>query len=130
MGRIHQVIRYLLDTQIVLWAVEDSPRLPRRSRRILADGPRCYVSIASIWEMSINEGIGKLNVPADLLDRIASVGATILPITVGHARAVRDLPRHHNDPFDRMIVAQARMEGLALISVDREIARYDVDLIR
>ena len=122
-------MRLLLDTHIVLWAMADDARLPRALRDAVAGAEALFISAATVWEVAIKSGLGKLDVPADLFDRAQAAGAQPLPITWAHARAVANLPPHHADPFDRLLIAQARAEGLTLVSVDRQFGAYDVALL-
>jgi PIN domain nuclease of toxin-antitoxin system len=127
-------VRLLLDTHIVLWLLAGSPRILPDLYDMLAD-PRhtVFVSVVSAWEMAIKVGLGKLVVPLDL-DRwlpgeIAAAGMTVLPIQLEHVVNVEQLPRHHTDPFDRLLIAQARVDGLSLVSADHVFSQYDVKLI-
>lgn len=122
-------MRLLLDTHIVLWAMADDARLPRALRDAIAGAEALFISAATVWEVAIKASLGKLDVPADLFDRALAAGAQPLPISWTHARAVADLPPHHADPFDRLLIAQARAEGLTLTSVDRQFGAYDVALL-
>lgn len=122
-------MRLLLDTHIVLWAMADDARLSRALRDAIAGAEALFISAATAWEVAIKASLGKLDVPADLFDRALSAGAQPLPISWTHARAVAELPPHHADPFDRLLIAQARTEGLALVSVDRQFGAYDVALL-
>ncbi|QRZ14415.1 type II toxin-antitoxin system VapC family toxin (plasmid) [Paracoccus methylovorus] len=122
-------MRLLLDTHIVLWAMLDDARLPAGLRETIAQSETLCISAATVWEVAIKSGLGKLAVPADLFIRAASAGAQSLPITWEHAQAGQDLPLHHADPFDRLLIAQAKCEGLTLVSVDRRFREYEVDLI-
>ena len=122
-------MRLLLDTHIVLWAMADDARLPAGLRDAITQAESLFISAATVWEVAIKSSLGKLDVPPDLFDRALAAGAQPLPITWTHARAVSDLPPHHADPFDRLLIAQARAEGLALISVDRRFRAYDVALL-
>ncbi len=129
MGRIYKVSRlYLVDTSIVLWAWHAPERLSREQRTLLSGEAEFNVSIATIWEISIKAAIGKLETVANVADALISTGYLILPIKPGHAEAVRHLPLHHHDPFDRMLIAQARSEGLTIITADKQFSRYDVEL--
>lgn len=110
--------RYLVDTHVLLWAFADDPRLSRRHRDILGSDAEVLVSVASIWEMSIKISLGKLEAFGDIPGTIERAGYRTPPILARHAEAVRDLPWHHRDPFDRILVAQARHEGLRLLTVD------------
>lgn len=107
----------------------DDPRLPAGLRETIAQSETLCISAATVWEVAIKSGLGKLAVPADLFTRAASAGAQPLPITWEHAQAVQGLPLHHADPFDRLLIAQAKCEGLALVLVDRKFREYEVDLI-
>lgn len=122
-------MRLLLDTHILLWAMLDDPRLTAGLRDKIAGAGAIFVSAATVWEVSIKAGLGKLDVPVDLFDRALASGAQPLPITWTHARVVQGLPPHHSDPFDRLLIAQARCEELTLVSVDAKFSRYEVALI-
>jgi PIN domain nuclease of toxin-antitoxin system len=122
-------VRLLLDTHVVLWWSERSRRLREETRRRIAEADEVFVSAASAWEVSVKVALGKLEVPGPLMEVVASSGFVPLPITFAHAEAVRTLPRLHADPFDRMLVAQAVVEGLALVSRDRALASYPIQLI-
>jgi PIN domain nuclease of toxin-antitoxin system len=115
----------LLDTSIVLWIIEDSPRLPAKARTYIQEANAVFVSAVSIWEISIKASVRKINLDVDLVvSGMAAAGFQSLVINADHARAVRNLPFHHYDPFDRMLVAQALIEPLRLITSDRLLARY------
>lgn len=125
-------MKLLLDTNILIWAVANSSALPSTARKALTD-PRSelYVSTASVWEIAIKVSLGKLTFP---VMRMASVledsGCIVLPIGVDHAVGAAALPKHHSDPFDRMLIAQAQKEGLILLTADSIIPRYDVPVYR
>ncbi|MCY4335879.1 MAG: type II toxin-antitoxin system VapC family toxin [Litoreibacter sp.] len=122
-------MRLLLDTHILLWAVLDDPRLTKVQSAAVADG-ELYLSAASVWEIGIKRSIGKLDVPEEIFDIAVDAGCRPLPISWAHAQAASLLPLHHTDPFDRMLIAQARHEGLSLVSADTKMQAYDVDLVR
>ena len=122
-------MRLLLDTHILLWAMLDDPRLGTGLRMKIAGAEAILVSAASVWEVSVKSGLGKLNVPADLFDRALAAGARSLPITWAHTRAAQGLPPHHADPFDRLLIAQAQCEGLTLVSRDAKFTAYGIELI-
>jgi PIN domain nuclease of toxin-antitoxin system len=125
------VTNLLLDTHILLWWLGDDERLPERLRAAVADGDNeVFVSSASAWEISIKAAQGKLTVPEGLYEELEQQGFTELPITVDDGLAAGALPRHHDDPFDRMLIAQATRRGLHLLSVDRRFSDYDVRLLR
>lgn len=123
---------YLLDTHALVWWLADDTRLPPASREVMANPMnRVFVSSATIWEAGIKRALGKLHLATDVpLAEIADEeGFDSLPITHDHAAAAADLPPHHRDPFDRMLVAQAVHENLVLLSGDAQLARYDVPVI-
>lgn len=125
----------LLDTQALLWWLLADPRLDRHARAAIAQPRnRVYVSAASAWEIAIKAAVGKLQVPtpaaAWLPAELASNRFTPLPIQVHHALGVETLPRHHTDPFDRILIAQAVAEGLTIVTGDTQFARYGLPLMR
>ena len=123
-------MRCLLDTQVMLWWLLDDPRLGAESRQLLATKP-CLVSVASIWEVAIKHRIGKLEVsPIVFRDQSIAAGADLLPVLDSHVIETAQLPMLHQDPFDRLLIAQARVEGLMAVSSDRQWVGYDVSLHR
>ncbi|MEP3333625.1 type II toxin-antitoxin system VapC family toxin [Sedimentitalea sp.] len=122
-------MRLLLDTHVLLWAVLNDPRLTGAQAQAISDG-ELYLSAASVWEIGIKRAIGKLDVPDALLNIAVDAGCRPLPISWTHAEEAAGLPLHHTDPFDRMLIAQARCEGLHLASSDSKLSAYDVDLVR
>ena len=120
----------LADTHTLLWWLSDDPRLSARARDLIAAGevPVRY-SAASIWEAEIKAASGKLVVPDNLIDALDADRFSELPIRARHARAASRLPPLHRDPFDRMIVAQARLEGLVVITADAKIADYGEEVL-
>ena len=123
-------MRCLLDTQVMLWWLLDDPRLGAKSRELLASKP-CLVSVASIWEVAIKHRIGKLEVsPIVFRDQSIAAGADLLPVLDSHVIETAQLPLLHQDPFDRLLIAQARVEGLMAVSSDRQWVGYDVSLHR
>ena len=115
---------YLLDTHVLLWWLNGDERLSPERERILS-AHRCLVSSASIWEVAIKHRLGKLPLPPEVLIHIArDAGFESLPITSEHAAATSALPPHHQDPFDRLLLAQARLEQLSLITADAHLLRY------
>ncbi len=116
--------RILLDTHLLLWAVADPRKLPPGARSRI-DAAEVYVSAVSIWEVSIKAALGKLSAdPAELLAEIEPAGFILLPVSGEHAAAVARLPAVHTDPFDRMLVAQAKTEPLLLLTNDSILAGY------
>jgi PIN domain nuclease of toxin-antitoxin system len=123
------VSRLLVDTHALLWWLADDPSLSPAARDAIADPTNePLVSAASVWEIAIKRSLGKLTAPDDLPDRVADEGFSWLPITAQHAWGVRDLPIHHSDPFDRILVAQAVTERLPVVTTDARFAEYGVDV--
>jgi len=127
-------MRVLLDTHAFLWWTADDPRLSRKARRIMADGRNeLYLSAASGWEMAIKARLGRLQVGEDLeqfvREQMALNGIDGLPVYMNHALHAYVLPDHHGDPFDRLLVAQALVEGLPILTGDPQIARYAVETV-
>jgi PIN domain nuclease of toxin-antitoxin system len=117
----------LVDTHALLWWLTDDAALSPAARDAIADPVNePFVSSASIWEIAIKRSLGKLTAPDDLPDRIADEGFPWLPISANHAWQVRELPLHHRDPFDRILVAQALIERLPIITADPHFGRYGV----
>jgi PIN domain nuclease of toxin-antitoxin system len=122
-------MRLLIDTHVFLWAMGGDKKLPKRAEATMLSADVVFVSAASIWEISIKSGLGKLDVDVnELVARMEEAGFRGLPITSAHAAAVRDLPDIHRDPFDRLLVAQAITEPLRLLSDDDNVAKY-TDLV-
>lgn len=118
-------MRLLLDTHIYLWAVAGSRELKAPVRRLLQSADSIHVSSASIWEIAIKSRLGKLRAdPARLAQAITEMGFEELPVSCKHAAAVADLADHHQDPFDRLLVAQALMEPLRLLTADATLRAY------
>ena len=123
-------MRLLLDTQVMLWWLLDDPRLGMQTRALLAVSP-CLLSVASIWEGAIKHRLGKLDVtPAVFRDQSLASGAVLLPVLDVHVIETAQLPLVHHDPFDRLLIAQARVEGLMAVSSDGHWPGYDVSLHR
>ena len=123
----------LLDTHVALWAITDSPRLTPQARELISS-PRSsiWISAATIWEITMKHGLGRGDMPVsgrDALRYFQDAGYRLLPIEPEHAAAVADLASHHQDPFDRMLVAQALTEPMRLITHDPLVARYSDTII-
>jgi PIN domain nuclease of toxin-antitoxin system len=123
-------VNLLLDTHTFIWWAAVDPRLPETARESIANpSNRVVVSAVSVWEISIKKAIGKLSFRHDVLNALARTGFESLDITPHHAHRAGSLPLHHADPFDRMLVAQAQIEGLVLVSQDRQLQPYGVPLL-
>ena len=122
-------MRLLLDTHVLLWWLADDPALTRQARRLIANEPEVFASAASAWEIAIKRALGKLEAPEDLPAALDAGGIRRLPITFEHAAVAGALPRHHDDPFDRMLAAQAQYEGLTLLTSDPRISSYAVAVL-
>lgn len=128
-------MKLLLDTRALLWFLVDDNRLASTTRALLADPTNeIFVSAASAWEIAIKVSLGKLTLPSDIATwlpaQLTASRLTPLAITVAHAAAVEHLPPHHSDPFDRLLIAQARAENLSVVTSDSHFERYDVRVVR
>jgi PIN domain nuclease of toxin-antitoxin system len=120
-------VRLLLDTHVLLWWLADDPQLGERGRELIATPEHVvFYSAASIWEIRIKAALGKLELPDTFADALSAQAFESLSVTSAHAHALRDLPMHHRDPFDRMLVCQARLENLTLVTHDAALTAYDV----
>lgn len=124
----------MLDTHVFLWWITDDPRLTVRARSVIGEGKNIiFFSAASAWEIAIKARLGKLKVPGDLrafiAEQLALNNITPLPVRLSHALYVYVLPDYHRDPFDRLLVAQAQIENLLLLTSDLQIAKYAVEII-
>lgn len=122
-------MRLLLDTHVLLWML-GGQRLSREARAAIADPSNdVLLSAASVWEISIKADLGRLALPKSWLQEVERQSIQSLPVTAQHALAVAILPPLHRDPFDRMLVAQARHEGLLLVTRDAQMRQYEVDVL-
>jgi PIN domain nuclease of toxin-antitoxin system len=122
-------VRLLLDTQAFLWWRANDRRLPKAARAAIAGAAVVFVSAATAWEAAIKSALGRLVYPGTIEAGVESSGFEKLAISFAHAEHAARLPAHHQDPFDRMLVAQAQVEELTLVTNDRHIARYEVALL-
>jgi PIN domain nuclease of toxin-antitoxin system len=123
-------MRCLLDTHAFLWWVSDDPNLGSAARGLIGDAEvEVFVSAATIWEIAIKTQLGKLEFDADPLAEIRANGMRELVMTGRHALAAGSLPRYPDDPFDRMLIAQAKLESMILVSRDAHLRQYGVDLV-
>jgi PIN domain nuclease of toxin-antitoxin system len=121
-------VNLLLDTHVLLWWHDDSERLQPPVRKLIAHADAVHVSAASAWELAIKQALGRLKLRDSIATLIERGGFDELPITVAHTEQVAALPHHHADPFDRMLVAQAQLEGLTLVTHDRQLQAYQVTI--
>ena len=121
-------MRVLLDTHVFLWSISDDPRLGPTSRALIADqAEQVMLSLASLWEIAIKHGLGRGDMPLSAGQAHAWMeqsGVRLLPLAVRHLLVLEQLPHHHRDPFDRVLVAQALSEPLVLITADRALMAY------
>lgn len=127
-------MRALLDTHAFLWWITDDPKLSVHAREVIGDGEnKLFLSAASGWEMAIKVRLGKLNLPDNLESfipkQMALNAIDSFPVQMSHALHVYQLPDHHRDPFDRMLVSQAQLENLPILTADPQIAQYPVKII-
>ena len=122
-------MRLLLDTHVVLWQLSGVQRLGGRASETIASAAELAFSVVSFAEIGVKAAIGKLAVPDDLHAHVVGTGLRVLGLSADHGLAVASLPLHHRDPFDRLLVAQARHEGLTLVTADTQLHAYDVPVI-
>jgi PIN domain nuclease of toxin-antitoxin system len=120
-------LRLLLDTHALLWALLAPRRLSPTAADAIEDAANdVFVSVVSTWEIEVKRAKGKLPIPTPLRDALAEQRFKTLPVTLRDVLAVESLPRHHRDPFDRMLIAQAQLEDMTLVTSDREVRHYPV----
>jgi PIN domain nuclease of toxin-antitoxin system len=122
-------VRLLLDTHVVLWQLSGERELSVRARDAIAAADDLLFSVVSFAEVGVKASVGKLDVPGDLQVRIADSGVRTLGLTPAHGLAVSDLPAHHRDPFDRLIIAQAMTERLTVVTADTRFHAYGIQLL-
>lgn len=118
--------RLLLDTHVLLWWLTDDRTLHDDVKAMIDDELEVYVSAATVWEISIKQSKGKVDWPADLVEQTVTADFGSMPITADHAMAAGRLPLLHRDPFDRVLVAQAQLTNLTIVTRDPQVQRYDV----
>ena len=122
-------MRLLLDTHVVLWELEGSRRVSAAAQEAIEQATELLFSAVSFAEIGVKAAIGKLSVPQDLREHVLGSGVRVLRLDADHGLAVADLPMLHRDPFDRLLIAQARSEQLTIVTADRRIAAYDVPVV-
>ncbi|MER5358652.1 type II toxin-antitoxin system VapC family toxin [Streptomyces sp. NPDC002785] len=122
-------MKMLLDTHVVLWWLDDSPELTDEVKHLLDTEPSVFVSAVTPWEIAIKQSLGKLEGPGDLAERVRDSQFASLPVTAGHGVRACRLPAHHRDPFDRILIAQAQTEGMTILTRDKWIPSYDVQVM-
>jgi PIN domain nuclease of toxin-antitoxin system len=123
-------LRLLLDTHALLWTLVAPDRLSANAAQVIAaEESEVFVSIVSPWEMAIAKALGRMDPPDDLEAQLGERRFVLLPVSLRHTHVIETLPHHHRDPFDRMLVAQAQVEGLTIVTVDRVLRRYPVSLL-
>lgn len=123
-------MKLLVDTHALLWAVADEQQLAAEARTAIADPSNVvFVSMASLWEISIKRSLGKIELPTAFYNSLKTAGFEILPILLEHVERSAKLPFHHRDPFDRMLVAQAQHEQLVLVTRDMDMQKYAINTI-
>jgi PIN domain nuclease of toxin-antitoxin system len=120
-------VKLLLDTHTLLWWDEDE--LPKAVTKRIQRADEVFVSAASAWEIEIKAELGTIEARGELEKLVADYGFLELPVTIRHTRALRGLPSHHRDPFDRLLIAQALADDLVLVTSDETIARYTVPIV-
>lgn len=122
-------MRLLLDTHVLIWW-DEGAALSEQAVAAIREAEQVYVSAVTGWEIAIKKSLGRLTTTRSVVDAVTESGFEELPVRLIHAQAIEELPLHHRDPFNRMLVAQAREEGLTLVSRDTLLSRYDVRLLR
>ncbi len=122
-------MRLLLDSHAVLWVAGVPSQLGERTQEIIRSATGVYYSAVTPWELGIKSAKGRISYPEDMIPGLPSIGLIELPITAAHGERAAALPLHHQDPFDRMLVAQAQAELLILVTTDRQLSAYDVEIL-
>lgn len=123
-------MKLLLDSHVFLWWQAADPRLSASTIGAIQNAAVVYVSAATAWELGLKVSLGKLSLPGEIEPAVSAAGFSQLPVQFAHAAEATRLPLHHRDPFDRLLIAQARAEGLVLVSADGVFGEYEVALLR
>jgi len=122
-------MRLLLDSHVALWWLDGNTAIGATCRSLIEQADEAYVSVVTPWELGIKRALGKLTMPDGLVDALEAGGFRSLAISPDHAELAPTLPPHHRDPFARMLVAQARLEALSLVTADQLLSRYEIHLV-
>ena len=124
-------MKYLLDTHTLLWTIFEPDKLSTEAQETIRDRQNIIcVSLISLWEISIKQSIGRLDIPEEFYKVVRTGGFEILPLTMMQIEQYQSLPLHHRDPFDRMLVVQAQQQKLTLITRDSEISKYNLEILK
>ncbi|WP_233220054.1 type II toxin-antitoxin system VapC family toxin [Pleurocapsa sp. CCALA 161] len=125
------MMKFLLDTHSLLWTVFEPDKLSTEAQEIIVDHNNIIcLSLISLWEISIKQNIGRLDIPKEFFEVVSEGGFEILSLTMDQIKKYRTLPLHHRDPFERMLIIQARQQKLIFITRDSEISQYDVEIVK
>ena len=123
-------MKYLLDTHSLLWTIFEPDKLSAEAQETILDRDNIIcVSLISLWEISIKQNIGRLDIPEEFFEVVSKGGFEMLSLTIPQIEQYRTLPLHHRDPFDRMLIIQAQQQKLILITRDAEISKYDLEIV-
>jgi PIN domain nuclease of toxin-antitoxin system len=120
---------FLLDSNVVVWLDQKPERIPLHVLSMIESAPLVFLSAVTAWELGIKQALGDLTLLHPVSEMLHTHSMTELPVTIQQGEAVRDLPLHHRDPFDRLLVAQAKNEGLILVTGDRKLLQYGVPIV-
>ena len=124
-------MRYLLDTHCLLWTIFEPDKLSAQAQKIILDRDNVIcVSLISLWEISIKQNIGRLDIPEEFFEVVSKGGFEMISLTIPQIKQYRTLPLHHRDPFDRMLIIQAQQQKLILITRDSELSKYDIEVVK
>ncbi|MEU0130779.1 MULTISPECIES: type II toxin-antitoxin system VapC family toxin [unclassified Streptomyces] len=123
-------MRFLLDTRVVMWWLADAPQLSDRIKDLIDSEPAVHLSAVSPWEITVRQFLGEFEGPGDLAEQVRDLPLVSVPVTAAHGVRAGRLPILHTDPFDRILVAQAQAEGMALVTRNAWIPEYDVQVVR
>jgi PIN domain nuclease of toxin-antitoxin system len=122
-------VRLLLDSHIALWCLEGNPKLATSTQNVIAHADTVFISAVTPWELGIKRALGKLSFPDGLVAAFTAAGFEMLSISAMHSERAPELPPHHRDPFDRMLIAQAQSDDLVLVTADSHMHAYEVSLL-